>query len=73
MNLVERFFAELSQEVVRDGSFTSVRELTKDIEEYLEQRNLHPKPYTWKADGQAILKKIARAREALRKDREIDE
>ena len=70
MNLVERFFADLSTEVVRDGSFASVRQLTKDIEEYLAQRNLEPKPYVWRADGQAILAKIARAREALMKTQE---
>ena len=67
MNLVERFFAELSQEVVRGGSFTTVRELVKDIEDYLVQRNLHPKPYRWKADGEKILRKIERARKALQK------
>ncbi len=67
MNLVERFFAELSQDVVRGGSFTTVRELVKDIEDYLVQRNLDPKPYRWKADGEKILRKIERARKALQK------
>lgn len=65
MNLVERFFADLSQEVIREGSFTSVRELTRDIESYLIQRNLEPKPYRWKAKGEEILRKIERARKAL--------
>lgn len=65
MNLVERFFADLSQDVVREGSFASVRELTRDIESYLIQRNLEPKPYRWKAKGEEILRKIERAREAL--------
>jgi hypothetical protein len=35
LNLVERFFADLTREVVREGSFTSVRELTRSIEQYL--------------------------------------
>ena len=65
MNLVERFFGELTQDVVRDGSFTSVRELVSDIEAYLAQRNLNPKPYKWKAKGEDILRKIKRAKEAL--------
>ena len=65
MNLVERFFGELTEEVIREGSFTSVRELVRDIEEYLVQRNLEPKPYRWKANGEAILRKIERARKAL--------
>ena len=65
LNLVERFFGELTQEVIRDGSFTSVRELVADIMSYLADRNLQPKPYRWKAKGEEILRKIQRAREAL--------
>jgi transposase len=64
LNLVERFFADLSQQVIRDGSFASVRELVADIESYLIQRNLEPKPYRWKAKGEEILRKIERARKA---------
>jgi transposase len=65
LNLVERFFADLTQDVVREGSFESVPELVHDIELYLAQRNEHPKPYRWKAEGQAILEKIQRAKKAL--------
>ncbi len=65
LNLVERFFGELTQDVIRDGSFRSVQALVNDIESYLADRNLTPKPYTWKADGAEILRKIQRAREAL--------
>lgn len=65
LNLIERFFAELTQNVIREGSFTSVRELVKDIEAYLDERNLNPKPYRWRAEGEVILKKIQRARSAL--------
>ena len=65
LNLVERFFGELTQDVVRDGSFSSVRELVHDIESYLAERNLNPKPYRWKAKGEDILRKIQRARLAL--------
>ena len=67
LNLVERFFGELTQDVIRDGSFTSVRELVKDIEAYLALRNLNPKPYKWKAKGEEILRKIQRAKHALNK------
>lgn len=66
MNLVERFFADLTADVVREGSFTSVRELVRDIEQYMTQRNLNPKPYKWRAEGEEILRKIERAKEALR-------
>jgi len=65
LNLVERFFGELTQDVIRDGSFSSVTSLVKDIETYLIDRNLNPKPYKWKAKGEDILRKIQRARKAL--------
>ena len=65
MNLVERFFGELTSEVIRDGSFTAVRQLARDIEDYIAERNLNPKPYVWKAKGEEILRKIESAREAL--------
>ena len=65
MNLVERLFADLTGDVVRRGSFTSVRELVRDINTYLAQRNADPKPYKWKAKGAEILEKIKRARAAL--------
>jgi hypothetical protein len=55
----------LTKNVVREGSFASVPELIHDIELYLVQRNEHPKPYRWKAEGQAILEKIQRAKTAL--------
>ena len=65
LNLIERFFGELTQDVIRDGSFTSVKALVKDIESYLAERNRNPKPYKWKARGEDILRKIQRARQAL--------
>jgi transposase len=65
LNLVERFFRDLSQDVVRPGSFASVRELTEAIWAYLTERNLKPQRYEWRADGKAILEKIHRARQAL--------
>ena len=63
LNLVERFFADLTNDVVRDGSFTSVRQLVRDIETYLAERNLNPKPYKWKAEGEEILRKIQKAKQ----------
>lgn len=65
LNLVERFFGEITQDVIREGSFSSVNDLIRDIEAYLEQRNQNPKPYKWKAKGEEILRKIKRAKEAL--------
>jgi len=65
LNLVERFFRDLSEDAIREGSFRNVRELTRAIETYLTERNLRPKPYRWKAKGEEILAKIQRARQAL--------
>ena len=67
MNLVERFFADLTGDVIRAGSFASVKELAADIKAYLAARNANPRPYAWKAEGLAILAKIQRARAALEK------
>jgi transposase len=64
LNLVERFFADLTAQVVREGSFGSVRELTGAIETYLAERNLQPKAYRWRAKGADILAKIQRAKAA---------
>ena len=65
LNLVERFFADLTEDVIRSGSFGSVKELVADISAYLAERNGAPRPYEWKAEGAAILAKIQRARTAL--------
>jgi transposase len=67
LNLVERFFADLTGDVIRAGSFASVKELVDDINAYLGERNANPKPYTWTAKGEAILYKIHRARAVLTK------
>ena len=65
MNLVERFFADLTGDCIREGSFQSVRELIEAIAEYLADRNANPKRYVWRAKGEDILRKIAKAKEAL--------
>ena len=64
LNLVERFFRDLTRDAIREGSFTSVRELVRTIEACLAERNLAPTPCRWHKDGQAILEKIHRARVA---------
>jgi transposase len=65
LNLVERFFRDLTEEVVREGSFRSVGELVGAIHTWLEERNRQPRRYVWRAKGTAILEKIARARAKL--------
>jgi transposase len=65
MNLVERFFADLTQDCIREGSFQSVRELIDAIDEFLATRNEEPKRYIWRAKGEDILRKIERAKTVL--------
>ncbi len=65
LNLVERFFADLTGDVIRAGSFTSVNQLVRDIKAYLAQRNADPKPYVWRAAGADVLAKIRRARAVI--------
>jgi transposase len=65
LNLVERFFRDLSQDVILPGSFGSVPELVAAIWSYLAERNLRPQRYECRAEGQVILEKLRRARQAL--------
>lgn len=65
LNLVERFFGEITRKVIRLGSFQSVPQLVADIYRFLDHHNLKPTRYQWTADPQAVLDKIARAWEAL--------
>ena len=72
LNLVERFFRDLSQQAILPGSFGSVPELVDAIMKYLARHNLAPKRYVWRADGATVLAKIQRAWEAaLRTPEEI--
>jgi transposase len=71
LNLVERFFRDLSQDVILPGSFGSTNELVDAIWGYLAERNLKPQRYQWRADGTVILEKIRRAWEALARSQPI--
>ena len=65
LNLVERFFRDLTEEVVREGSFRSVAQLVRAIHTWLAERNRQPHRYVWRAQGAALLEKITRARAKL--------
>jgi transposase len=65
MNLVERFFRDLTEDVLREGSFRHVKQLCDCRVAYLAERNANPTPYTWNAKGEEILRKIQRARQVL--------
>lgn len=65
LNLVERWFRELSEKRIRRGSFSSVMELKLAINEYLEENNKHPKPFVWSASVEKILAKVNRCKAIL--------
>ncbi len=65
LNLVERWFGELTQKAVRRGSFHSVADLEQAIEQFMDAWNANPAPFVWTATVEAILKKLARCRRRL--------
>jgi transposase len=65
LNLVERFFAEITGKKIRRGAFVSVAELIAAIEAYLSAHNANPKPFVWTKTAKVILEKDARARAKL--------
>ena len=65
LNMVERWFAELTDKMIRRGVFRSVDDLVKAIEEYLRVHNDDPKPFVWTATAESILAKVRRGRVAL--------
>ena len=65
MNLVERFFAEITTKRFRRGVFRSVGELEDAIRDYLDQHNADPKPFVWTKSAKAVLAKERRALEQL--------
>lgn len=65
LNLVERWFRDLTEKRIRRGSFKSVPELIRAIHEYLDNHNQNPKVFVWSAPVERILEKVAKCKEAL--------
>lgn len=65
MNMIERWFRDITQNRIRRGVFHSVKELIDAIHEYLNNHNANPKIFTWTKDAKTILKKVAHCKEAL--------
>jgi transposase len=65
LNMVERFFAEITDKRIRRGVFKSVAELECAIMDYLEKHNANPKPFVWTKSAGEILEKVAKAKQAL--------
>jgi transposase len=62
LNLVERFFAEITDRRIRRGTFRSVQQLVQAIASYIRERNKIPKPFVWTAKPAGILRKIRKNR-----------
>jgi transposase len=71
LNMVERFFRDITDKRIRRGVFTSVAELEAAINEYIAAHNVKPKPFIWTAKASDILAKVTRARAVLNKNTSI--
>jgi len=65
LNMVERFFRDITENRIRRGVFRSVKQLEQAIEDYLKNHNANPKPFIWTAKASDILEKVKRAKERL--------
>ena len=65
LNLIERWFAELTNKRIRRGSFLSVEDLVIAIEDFLTAWNENPRPFVWTATVDSIVAKLTRCRQTL--------
>jgi len=66
LNVIERFFRDLTVKRIRRDAFASVPDLIAAIEEYIALHNENPKPFVWTKTADVILEKVNRAKEALK-------
>ena len=67
LNMVERFFRDITEQRIRRGVFHSVGDLEAAIEDYIATHNANPKPFVWTAKASDILEKVKRGRAKLNK------
>ena len=65
LNMVERFFSELTTKRIRRGVFRSVKDLETAVMDFVKKHNEEPKIFTWTKDADTILSKVAKCKEAL--------
>ena len=65
LNLVERFFSELTTRQLKRLAVTSVDQLIEAINHYIDRRNDNPTPFVWIASAQSIIAKVSKAKETL--------
>jgi len=65
LNMVERWFSEITSKRIRRGSFKNVKELIKTIKQYIESHNQTPKVFVWTASVENIMRKISKCKDLL--------
>jgi len=65
LNMVERFFSELTTKRIRRGVFRSVKDLETTVMDFVNKHNEEPKIFTWTKDADTILSKVAKCKETL--------
>ena len=65
LNLVERWFAQITEKQIRRGVFTGVKELEQTIYDYIAYNNQNPKPFIWTKSADAIITKVNRGKALL--------
>jgi transposase len=65
LNQVERWFAEITRRRIRRGTFHSVRDLIRAINDYVRVHNENPRPFHWVANASRIIRKINKYRTTL--------
>lgn len=67
LNVIERWFRDITQNRIRKGVFKSVEQLETAIRDYVDHHNANPKSFVWTRKAEDILEKVARARASLNK------
>ena len=67
LNMIERFFRDLTANQIRRGAFQELEQLITAIGNYIDHHNQNPMPFMWTAKASDILEKVTRARAALHK------
>jgi transposase len=67
LNVIERWFRDITQNRIRNGAFQSVEQLEQAIRDYIDHHNANPTSFVWTKKAEDILEKVARARASLNK------
>jgi hypothetical protein len=67
LNVIERWFRDITCNRIRNGVFRSVEQLEQAIKDYIDHHNANPKTFVWTKNAEDILEKVKRARAALNK------